>query len=215
MSEATPAARPLPWRGIGLAALAWIAVVAIVLVGASAMTKDPQPAERVSTPDPNLPPITLTLDHDLPEAAATAPSAAKQIEILQNLATTDNTPQSWVDLGAARHYQGDYAGAVLDYRRALTLDANRLDAQVGLLMVDAATESGRVRSAAALATLAASHPESQLVSFNQGMVAIYRRDSVTAQAALRHVLALNPKSTLGKVAARLTGAAAGNTTPTK
>lgn len=211
MSEASQPARRLPARRVAIAIGVWMVLVAFVAVVAAALTSEPKPAERVSVPDPKLPPLTLTLDRDLPASAVAAPSAAKQIEILQNLAMERNTPEAWVDLGAARHYQQDYSGAVLDYRRALTLDPNRLDAQVGLLMIDAATVSGRNRSAAALAKLAARHPDSQLVIFNQGMVAVYREDRTTANAAFAAVRKIDPTSPLGKVAERLTAAAQGNT----
>jgi hypothetical protein len=78
-------------------------------------------------------------------------------------------------------------------------------------MVDAATASGRERSAPALAKLAARHPQSQLVAFNQGMLAVYREDKATADAAFARVRAIDPTSPLGKVAERLTTAARGNT----
>ncbi|HRC08205.1 MAG TPA: tetratricopeptide repeat protein [Miltoncostaeales bacterium] len=211
MSEASqPDRRVVPAR-VAIALGVWAVLVALVAVVASGLTNDPRPAERASAPDPNLPPLTLTLDRDLPAEAVAAASAAKQVDVLQNLAIERNTPQAWVDLGAARHYQQDYAGAILDYRRALALDPNRLDAQVGLLIVDAATVSGRDRSAPLLAKLATRHPQSQLVAFNQGMVAVYREDRETANAAFAKVQAIDPASPLGKVAERLTTAAGGNT----
>lgn len=211
MSEATQPVRRLPARRLAVVLGVWVVLVAVVAIIAAALTSEPTPAERVSVPDPNLPPLTLTLDRDLPSAAVAATTAAKQIEVLQDLAIQRNTPEAWVDLGAARHYQQDYSGAVLDYRRALTLDPNRLDAQVGLLMVDAATASGRERSAPALAKLATRHPQSQLVAFNQGMLAVYREDKATADSAFARVRAIDPASPLGKVAERLTSAAQGNT----
>lgn len=175
------------------------------------MTGHPKQAEQVSTPSPDLPPLTLTLDRDLPDAATAAANAEAQISVLQNIAVTDNTPAAWVDLGAARHYQGDYPGAVLDYQRALALDPSRLDAQVGLLMVEAATDSGRRRAASAFTDLARKHPDSQLVAFNQGMVAVYRKDAAGALAAFARVRKLGATTPLGRVARRLETAAAGNT----
>lgn len=213
MPDAASTTPPIDRRRLAIVAVVWIVVVAAVLGLAAALTDTPRPAERASTPSPDLPPLRLTLDRDLPASVRATTSIDAQIAELQRLAMEGNTPASWVELGAARHFAEDYSGAVLDYRRALALDSTRLDAQVGLLMVDAATESGRARSAEALAKLAAANPGSQIVAFNQGMVAVYRRDTQTARAAFTAVRQINPSNQLGKLASGLLTAVSGKKSP--
>lgn len=195
-------------RRIGLAVGAWVVLALVVILVARVMTDTPAPLEQPSAPSPSLPPLTLWLDRDLPAAAANAPTPQRQIELLENRAVGVDTAAAWVDLGAARQYQGQYQDAVLDYQRALVIDPRRLDARVGIIMVDAATASGRTGAAQSLSALARQHPDSQVVAFNQGMVAVYREDAATARDAFERARALGPDTPLGVVARRLLAAGA-------
>jgi predicted Zn-dependent protease len=90
------------------------------------------------------------------------------------------------------------------YRAALQLHPGDLGAQVGLALVDGATgAAGAERAAAELRRLQAAHPTSQLVAFNQGWLAAYRRQVAPARSAWRRTVALDPGSTLGQTATTL------------
>lgn len=210
MPEAAASSTSRPWPRIAVAAMTWALLVALIIVAAGALTDDPAPAEVASTPSPELPPLTLTLDRELPEEIRRVRDVPRALQLLERRAARANTAEAWVDLGATRHAVGDPQGAVLSYQRALAIDPDRLDAQVGLLMVDSATESGRNRAATAFEDLAVANPDNAMLRFNQGMVAVYRRDTDTARRAFGVVQRVSPSSPLGKVAARLANAASGN-----
>ena len=76
-------------------------------------------------------------------------------------------------------------------------------------MVDGATGSaGLTRAAAAFRTLARQHPDSQIVLFNQGWVAAYRRDARQARASWGRTVALGGATPLGQAARQLVTALA-------
>jgi cytochrome c-type biogenesis protein CcmH/NrfG len=90
------------------------------------------------------------------------------------------------------------------YRNALTLEPGNLDAQVGLALVEGATgPEGAARAAATLSDLATRNPDSQVVAFNQGWLAVYRRRAAPARAAWERTIALGPQTRLGLNAAAL------------
>jgi hypothetical protein len=71
-------------------------------------------------------------------------------------------------------------------------------------MVDGARGSaGLRRAAAALGGLAREHPRSQLVLFNQGWVAAYRRDAKQALTSWGRTVAIDGSSPLGRAARQL------------
>ena len=68
-----------------------------------------------------------------------------------------------------------------------------------------AARGGQAQAAGAarLRGLAAENPRSQLVAFNQGWLAIYRRQAAPARAAWTRTVALGEDTRLGRTAAAL------------
>lgn len=199
-------------RQLLLIGVAWAVLVAVVLAVSAALDTPPGVPEVASEPA-NLPPLTLSLDRELPASAANQPNVEAEITELRRLATEGNLAERWVELGATLQGVRDYQGALLAYRRAQAIDAARLDARVGLVMLEAASAQGRERAATALADLARANPKSQLVAFNQGMVAVYRQDIPTVRAAFATAERLGPTTILGTAAAKFRTAADGNLNP--
>jgi hypothetical protein len=155
---------------------------------------------------PSLPPLRLILDHAPPDGIAALP-AAKQVVRLRDLVARHPLPVRLVELGVAQQAVGDTAGAGSSFRAALRRDPTYLPAQAGLATVDgAAGQAGLDRAAATFRTLVREHPTNQLVVFNDGWVAAYRRDRARALSSWTRAASLDPRSPLGLAAARLTTA---------
>ena len=104
-------------------------------------------------------------------------------------------------LGAAEQEIGNATAARTAYRRALRVDPADVPARVGLALVDGSTgPAGLTRAARTMAGLARLHRSSLVVAFNQGLVAVYRRDTATVLDAWRRAAALAPSSALGRTA---------------
>ncbi len=199
-------------RRLILIGVVWAALVAVVLAVSAALDSPPGTPEVASEPA-NLPPLTLALDRELPASAISQPNVQAEIAELRRLANEGNAAGRWVELGSALQSVRDYQGALLAYRRALAIEGTRLDARVGLIMLDAASAQGRERAASAMADLARANPTSQLVAFNQGMVAVYRQDLPTVRSAFTVAERLGPTTILGTAAARFRTAADGKLKP--
>jgi hypothetical protein len=108
-----------------------------------------------------------------------------------------------VALGSALQEQGDGAGAARAYRDALRVAPGDLSARVGLAMVlGAQAPPGPARAAARLATLASANPGSQVVLFNQGLLAISRGQAGEARQDWNRTVAAGATTRLGILAAR-------------
>jgi hypothetical protein len=208
-----PSARRAVLTALGV----WLVVVAVTFVVISRLDQPtgsapPDAAQPVvgqvavpgagaaaSAPDA-LPPLALALERALPPALAGVTGDAL-VARLRRLAARAPTALNLDRLGAAHQGVGDAAAARAAYRRALAVDPGDLGARVGLMLVDASRgRAGLARAARALGALAARHPSSQLVAFNQGLVAVYRRDRDTVLAAWRRAAALGPRTALGRTA---------------
>lgn len=206
------AGRPIR-RRVLIALAAWIVVAGGALGIAALLTDDPATTpELVARPPEGLPTLRLFLDRELPADIQKLPTGLAQVQALETLASRDSDPARWVELGSIGHAAGDLNLALAAYREALTINPNRLDATIGVAMVDGATGSdGLARAAETLATLEPANPRSQLLFFNHGMVAIYRQDKPEIIRTLERAVALGPDTDLGKLASRLTAAAPGST----
>ena len=219
-APAAPAARPARGRPsfgrkqLAIAAAVWAVLVVAALGIAAALNDDPVRATSESVAPAGLPPLRLYLDRPLPKEVTDLPTLAAQADRLQQLATGTDDPARWVELGTVALRGGDLNTARLVFERALTLDRERLDAQVGLAMVDGATgPEGLGRAAKTLAALESRNPNSQLVVFNVGMIAAYRADRATIDRAFGRASALAPNTPLAALARRLAAAAAGSPAP--
>lgn len=177
-------------------------------VGAGARD-EAQPAVPGVPADPataagSLPPLALVLDQPLPNVVADLKAPIRQAGVLQTLAKETAQPRRYVELGSVLQLLGDGTGAQKAYETALALDPSNLSAKTGLVLVDAARGgAAQAEGAARLAALAAENPRSQVVAFNQGWLAIYRRQAAPAREAWTRTVALGPDTRLGRTAAAL------------
>ena len=208
-----PAPGPrIPRRKVMISVGVWAALVAGALGAAAVLDTPPDPPPPVSVAPKGLPPLFLYLDRSLPADVTRRPDLASQIERLQELATSTDNPARWVELGVVAQRLGDLGSAKLAFQRALVVDADRLDAQVGLAMTEGATGTkGLARAATALAALLPRFPKSQLLAFNTAMIAVYRTDTPVISREFGRAVALGPATPLGVLARRFAGADAGVT----
>jgi hypothetical protein len=166
--------------------------------GGSAAGGAPARADAVQ-----LPPFAMVLDHKLPAGVAGL-NPAGQAEQLRQRAMATNDPVTLVELGSVLQVLGDAQSAEFAYRSALEADPGSLAARVGLALVPATGDrAGLAAAAGSLRRLAAAHPRSQLVAFNQGWVALYAGEVPAARAALRRTVALGAGTRLGRSAGTL------------
>lgn len=154
------------------------------------------------TPAGGLPPLALVLGEPLPPEIRGLPPA-EQVAALQSSAQGEaRSPGALVQLGALLQGLGQAAPAEAAYRAALRRDPDNTPAIVGLAMVEGAEDpEGLARAARILRTLSRERPESQLVAFNEGWLAVYRGDAAVARRAWTRAVALDARSRLGEAAA--------------
>ncbi|MGD9571242.1 MAG: tetratricopeptide repeat protein [Thermoleophilia bacterium] len=218
MDVTSPAPAPRPrYRRLAVILGVWLAAVAVALLVASALD-DPvgagdrdaaQPAAPGEVSDQagglseDLPPLTTILDRPLPAGVADLPPI-RQAARLRQLAEGSGEARRFVELGTVLQTLGDPAGAAASYRRALRLGGDDVAAETGLAMVSAtAGAEGPQRAADRLGALAASHPDSQLVAFNQGWLAVYRSRRDDAREHWERVIAIDADARLGLAARAL------------
>lgn len=158
------------------------------------------PAEGLSE---ELPPLTLILDRPLPRGIGDL-APIRQAVRLEQLAQRTGAGRRYTELGTVLQTLGDRVGATAAYRSALRAGGDDLAADAGLAMVQATGGGdGPERAAERLAAIAVANPESQLVAFNQGWLAIYRRMPDAARAAWQRTIDLGPDARLGRVSRAL------------
>lgn len=227
-TPADPPRRRPPWRRVAIVLGSAAALAAAALGLAAALdsptggrnTRDPSqpivagpvvaPGQELTGGQSNLPPLRLVLDRAPPGNIARL-SAAKQIPRLRALADRTGGASALVQLGSAQQAVGENADALRSYREALRREPNDLSARVGVVMVDGAGgTAGLGRAARALETLAREHPRSQVVLFNQGWVAAYRRDARQAVVSWGRTAMIDRATPLGQAARQLVTAIARN-----
>jgi hypothetical protein len=208
-----PSSRRAVLTGLGV----WALVVAVTFVVVSHLDRPtgsapPDAAQpivgRLSVPSgaptapglDALPPLALALDAPLPPGLRQLDGPALAARV-RDLAARTPTPLNLDRLGAAEQGIGDAAAAQAAYGRALAADPADVPARVGLALVDGSRgPAGLTRAARTLAALARQHPSSLVVAFNQGLVAVYRRDTSTVLSAWKRAAALGTGSALGRTA---------------
>jgi cytochrome c-type biogenesis protein CcmH/NrfG len=144
------------------------------------------------------------LDRPLPNVVADLDAPIRQAAVLKSLATATAQPRRYVELGSVLQLLGDGDGAGNAYDTALLLDPSNVAAKAGLALVEAARGGpAQQQGAARLRALAAANPRNQLVAFNEGWLAIYRREADPARAAWTRTVALGEDTRLGRTAAAL------------
>lgn len=218
MAASAPApAPPSPRRRVWWILAVWIVAVGAAVLIASALDQPvgagerdaAQPAAPGAVEEPatglaeGLPPLTLILDRPLP-AGIRDVAPIRQAARLQELARSTGAARRYTELGTVLQTLGDRAGATAAYRSALRAGGDDLAAEAGLAMVLATQgAAGPERAAERLAELADANPRSQLLSFNQGWLAVYRREAVVARAAWERTIDLGPEERLGRVSRAL------------
>jgi len=147
-----------------------------------------------------LQPLALFLDAPLAADIAGLPPIQRPARLAE-LAESDPDPRRFVELGSALQLIGNTEAAATAYRAALRRDPGDVAAQAGLAMIEGAGGGGGLaRATAGLARLARQNPQDQLVSFNQGIVEVYRaRPARIAEAWIR-TLQIDPNTYLGRAA---------------
>lgn len=149
----------------------------------------------------SLPPLTVILDRPAPGGIGELP-AAQQIVRLRDLTAGQPNARRFVEMGRAQLELGDAASADASFRAALAQSPGDPAALIGRAFVDHLSgPAGPGRAKAAMARLARTHPRSQLVAFNQGWLAVYRRDRDGLVTAWRRTVTLGPDTPLGLTAA--------------
>jgi cytochrome c-type biogenesis protein CcmH/NrfG len=162
-----------------------------------------EPGQELTGGESALPPLTMVLEQPAPDDISTLP-AAQQVARLRELLETQAEPERFVELGSAYMALGDKAAADDAFDRARRLLPGRPAPLIGLAMSDALEGSEGLDAAARqMAVLRERFPQSQVVAFNQGWLAVYRRDVATVRDAWERTIALDATSPLGTTAAAL------------
>jgi hypothetical protein len=164
-----------------------------------------EPSTAGSDEVAQLPAYGMVLDRRLPADVAGLPPA-QQVERLRMEAMATKDPATLVALGSLMQVLGDEESAAFSYRSALDADPGHVAARVGLALAPATAGRDFDGAAAALQEVAADHPRSQVVRFNQAWLDLYRGRDEAARSALRRTVALGADTRLGRTAATLLAA---------
>jgi Flp pilus assembly protein TadD len=147
---------------------------------------------------PQLPQLAVVLNRTDPVAAM---AASNQVVALQAMIQNTPTAARYMALGQAEMSLANQQAALDAFSRAQQLEPSSPDPLVGLAMAEGM--SGTTGLAAAdvqLHSLGMRFPKSQVVAFNRGWLALYRRDVATVRSAWRRTVALGPTTQLGRAA---------------
>jgi len=213
-----PTARRIPPARLAIILGVWVVLAGAAILIAMALDNpvgagardEAQPAVPGVVADPaqtapaELPPLALVLDQPLPSVVADIKAPIRQVPVLRQLAQVTAQPRRYVELGSVLQLLGDGKGAEDAYNIALQLDPANVAAKTGVALVTGAQGGdGPAAATVALQRLATANPKDQLVAFNQGWLAIYRRQAAPAEAAWTRTVALGPDTRLGRTAAAL------------
>lgn len=217
-AAASPGA-PLSPRRLA-ATVAAAVVAALVALGIASLLNDPVgegPQDKapiivgVVTPqgqeltggESKLPPLSIILPRALPPAIRQLP-AEQQVVALREVIAKTPTAKRYVELGRAYMDLADADSAATAFRQAERLAPSDPEPLVGLAMSRAiATDTGLQEASGELESLAQRFPDSQLVVFNQGWLALYVPDVTTVTASWKRTVQLGPRTPLGLLAADL------------
>jgi len=148
-----------------------------------------------------LPPISIVLNRT---DAISNMAANDQIIALRGEIISHPTSNLYLNLGQAYMSIGDQTSALSAFSHAARLAPGTAEPLVGLAMtLGMGGTSGLNAAATALAALATRFPNNQVVQFNDGWVAVYRRDVPTITSAWKRAVALGPTTALGSAATTL------------
>ena len=146
-----------------------------------------------------LPPFALVLERPAP-ADLVGRSKRQRLTALRARANTKDLSVR-VQLGAAEQAAGNQDRALLIFQDVVATKPDNLAGQIGVAFAKASGGGAAAGEAALiLQRLAEEHPSDQLVAFNRGWLAAYRRDATTALLAWRQALEIDPATNLGATA---------------
>jgi hypothetical protein len=146
-----------------------------------------------------LPPFSLILERPTPDGLI----GRSRAERLAALRAQDkrNDPTLLLQVAAAEQSAGEQTRARALYDRVLKLRPNDVTARIGVAFTKAASGGADAGQAALLLQrLSEERPSNQLIAFNRGWLAAYRRDATTARLAWKQALDIDPSTNLGQTA---------------
>lgn len=153
--------------------------------------------------DSQLPPLSIILPRALPPAIRQLPPEQQVVALRETVARTPSAAR-YVELGRAYMDLADADSATAAFQEAAKLAPSSPEALVGLAMSRAvASDTGLQEASGELESLAQRFPDSQLVIFNQGWLALYLPDVATVTASWKRTVQLGPRTPLGLLAADL------------
>jgi cytochrome c-type biogenesis protein CcmH/NrfG len=186
---------------IGAAAV--IAVIAILVAVAisqpsstGSSTSTSASAGGSATIQAQLPQLSIVLNRTDSIAQM---AVSDQVVALQSLIASKPTATRYMDLGQAEMALADQQAAVSAFAHAAQLAPNTAEPLVGLAMTEgmSGTTAGLDTANATLQTLQARFPDNQVVAFNLGWLALYRRDTATVKSAWERSVQLGKQTPLG------------------
>ena len=183
---------------IGTAAVVAVAaiLVAVAVSGSSGSGSATATGSGSSAAAAQLPQLSIVLNRTDPIAQM---AVSNQVVALQAEIASRPTADRYIDLGQVEMSLADRQAAVAAFSRAAQLAPNRPEPLLGLAMTEAmdGTATGLATANAQLETLQARFPDSQVVAFNRGWLALYRRDSATVKSAWQRAIQLGKQTQLG------------------
>lgn len=159
--------------------------------------------EELTGGDSPLPPLAIILPRALSADIRQLPAEQQVVTLRESLAQRP-TARRYVELGRAYMELADADSAAAAFEEGTALAPSDPEPLVGLAMSRAvADDTGLDEATGELESLAQRFPQSQVVAFNQGWLALYRPDVATVTAAWRRTIELGPRTPLGRLAADL------------
>jgi len=185
---------------IGTAAVVAVAAILVAVAvsgpsgsGSSTATTS---GSSASPTQAQLPQLSIVLNRT---DAIAQMAASNQVVALQAEIASKPTADRYLDLGQVEMSLADRQAAVAAFAHAAQLAPNSPEPLVGLAMTEAmdGTATGLATANAQLQTLETRFPDNQVVAFNLGWLALYRRDTATVKSAWARTIQLGKQTPLG------------------
>ncbi len=186
--------------GAGLVAVAAILIaVALSRPSGTPSSTSTTSGTSASAIKAQLPQLAIVLNRT---DAIAQMAVSNQVVALQAEIASKPTATEYMDLGQAQMSLADQQAAVSAFSHAQQLDPTAPEPLVGLAMTEAmsGTQAGLATANAELQALQSRFPNSQVVAFNLGWLALYRRDAATVKTAWERTVQLGKQTPLGVAA---------------
>jgi len=185
---------------IGTATVVAVAaiLVAVAVSGSSSSgaSTSTTPASSAPAAAAKLPQLAIVLNRT---DAISQMASSNQVVALQSEIASKPTASRYLDLGQVEMSLADPQAAASAFAHAAQLAPSTPEPLVGLAMITAmsGTSADMQTANAELLGLQSRFPDSQVVAFNLGWLALYRRDPATVKAAWAHAIQLGKQTPLG------------------